>query len=204
MPLSRILGVTICAALVAIAAARRPALATPVNIVAIGASNTAGWGVGTDQAYPALLQQMLRERGYDAHVANAGVSFSTTSGMLKRLDRAVPVGTSIVILQPGGNDTRFFGTKTQREKNIAAIVERLRARHIRVIVFENDVVPHNQLQWDRIHFTRKGHATAAVYLLRQVIGEPNPERASDTSARRSSLSAPTQAPTTDVSPARRT
>lgn len=182
MPVRRILGVTICAALVVILAARRPALATPVNIVAIGASNTAGWGVGAEQAYPTLLQQMLRERGYDAHVANAGVSFSTTTGMLKRLGRVVPVGTSIVILQPGGNDTRFFGTKDQREKNIAAIVERLRARHIRVIVFENDVVPHNQLQWDRIHFTRKGHATAAAYLLRQVTGEPNSEGAPDADA----------------------
>lgn len=199
MPAARLLGVTLCAALVAIAAARRPALATPVHIVAIGASNTAGWGVGAEQAYPALLQALLRERGYDAHVANAGVSFSTTNGMLKRLDRVVPVGTSIVILQPGGNDTRFFGTKEQREKNIATIVERLRARHIRVIVFENAVVPRDQLQWDRIHFTRKGHATAAAYLLRQVIGEPHHASAPGPSAPPSPLPAPTQAPTTDAS-----
>jgi acyl-CoA thioesterase-1 len=160
---------TLGAALVC--AALHTAAAAPLNIVAVGASNTAGWGVGADSAYPALLQTMLRERGYDANVANAGVSFSTTNGMLQRLDFVVKPGTSILILQPGGNDTRFFGTKDQRAKNIATIVDRMRARHIRVIVFENaDVVPAGQYQWDRIHFTKQGHVTAATYLLHQVIG----------------------------------
>jgi acyl-CoA thioesterase-1 len=160
---------TLGAALVC--AALHTAAAAPLNIVAVGASNTAGWGVGADNAYPALLQTMLRERGYDANVSNAGVSFSTTNGMLQRLDFVVKPGTSILILQPGGNDTRFFGSKDQRNKNIATIVDRMRARHIRVIVFENaEVVPAGQYQWDRIHFTKQGHVTAATYLLRQVIG----------------------------------
>jgi len=160
---------TLGAALVC--AALHTAAAAPLNIVAVGASNTAGWGVGADSAYPALLQTMLRERGYDANVANAGVSFSTTNGMLHRLDFVVKPGTSILILQPGGNDTRFFGSKDQRNKNIATIVDRMRARHIRVIVFENaEVVPAGQYQWDGIHFTKQGHVTAATYLLRQVVG----------------------------------
>ena len=62
------------------------AAADVMNIVALGASNTAGWGVGSRNAYPAQLEAMLRSRGYDAHVANAGVSFDTTSGMLGRVD----------------------------------------------------------------------------------------------------------------------
>ena len=95
------------------------AAADVMNIVALGASNTAGWGVGSRNAYPAQLEAMLRSRGYDAHVANAGVSFDTTSGMLGRVDSAVPPGTSIVILNPGGNDLRFFGSKEQRAANIA-------------------------------------------------------------------------------------
>ena len=40
----------------------------------------------------------------NARVANAGINGDTTAGMLRRLDRAVPAGTRVVILQPGGND----------------------------------------------------------------------------------------------------
>jgi acyl-CoA thioesterase-1 len=145
-----------------------------INIVALGASNTSGWGIGSQNAYPAQLEAMLKARGYDAHVANAGVNFDTTSGMLRRLDSAVPPGTSIVILNPGGNDLRFFGSKEQRAANIAAIVDRLHARHIKVIVFENTIVPPTQYQWDGIHFTSEGHNLLASYLMRQLIATTKP------------------------------
>src|SRR3974377_1269879 len=69
----------------------------PVRIVAIGASNTAGGGVGSENAYPAQLQLMLQTRGYNVQVANAGKSFDTTGGMLRRLDAAVPSGTFLFI-----------------------------------------------------------------------------------------------------------
>jgi len=41
--------------LVAILALALPIKAQALNIVAIGASNTSGWGVGEQNAYPALL-----------------------------------------------------------------------------------------------------------------------------------------------------
>ncbi len=141
-----------------------PSAASTIKIVALGASNTAGWGVGDENSYPTQLQAMLRAKGYHAQVLNAGKSFDTTTGMLARLDAAVPAGTSIVIVQPGGNDTRFFGSKRQRAENLAAIEQRLHARNIKVIVFENTIVPSDLYQWDGIHFTREGHKVAASYL----------------------------------------
>ena len=81
-----------------------------MRIVAIGASNTHGWYVGNAGAYPAQLQALLRAKQIDAQVTNAGVPFDTTAMMLRRLDREVPDGTEIVILQPGANDRRFLGT----------------------------------------------------------------------------------------------
>jgi len=145
-----------------------------MNIVALGASNTAGWGVSSQNAYPAQLVAMLRARGYDSHVANAGVSFDTTSVMLRRVDSDVPAGTSIVILNPGGNDLRFFGSQEQRAANIAAIVDRLRARNIKVIVFENTIVPATDYQWDGIHFTSEGHSVVASYLMRELTASAKP------------------------------
>ena len=99
----------IIAAVLALAAA--PLQARALNIVAIGASNTTGFGVGEQNAYPAVLERLLRQKGIDAHVTNAGVNGDVTSGMRNRLDAAVPKGTDIVILQPGGNDLRFLGNK---------------------------------------------------------------------------------------------
>src|ERR1700753_2590572 len=98
--------------------------AAPLRIVAIGASNTQGWYVGKQGAYPAKLQALLKAKGIDAQVINAGVPFDTTAGMLKRIDSDVPTGTDIVILQPGANDLRFLGTKEQRAANIAAMERR--------------------------------------------------------------------------------
>jgi acyl-CoA thioesterase-1 len=145
------------------------ASAAAVKIVALGASNTAGWGVGEANAYPAQLQAMLKAKGYDVHVANAGRSFDTTGGMLGRMDDAVPAGTAIVVVQPGGNDTRFLGTKKQRADNLATIERKLHARGIKVIVFENTVVPPGLYQWDSIHFTKEGHKAAASYLTQRIL-----------------------------------
>lgn len=164
--------------------------AAPLNIVAVGASNTAGWGVGSSNAYPAQLEAMLKAKGYDAHVTNAGVSFSTTTGMLERLDSVVPSGTSVVILQPGGNDLRFFGSKERRAANIAAIVRRMRARHIGVIIFENEVVPSEYYQWDGIHFTAKGHARAASWLMQKVMAPLERKKAAPKSSNMTGLDVP--------------
>ena len=71
------------------------------------------------------------QKGHSANVTNAGVNGDVTAGMLRRIDSAVPKGTDIVILQPGGNDLRFFGTKTARTANIAAMAAPARPRHPR-------------------------------------------------------------------------
>lgn len=144
------------------------AQAAPVKIVAIGASNTSGWGVQSGNAYPERLQALLRAKGIDAEVKNAGIPMETTNGMLGRIDSDVPAGTAIVIIQPGGNDLRFFGTKAKRTANINAMVAKLHARHIRTIVYD-PVFPPEDYQWDRIHINTAGHAKIAAALLPQVL-----------------------------------
>lgn len=155
-------------ALAATLAASAPPQAAALNIVAIGASNTAGFGVGADNAYPTVLQALLRKKGIGAKVTNAGVNGDVTAGMRRRLDAAVPKGTDIVILQPGGNDLRFFGTKEARAANIAAMVHDLRARGIRVIVYDPNPIPPDWYQWDHIHFNTAAHAKIAAILAVQI------------------------------------
>jgi acyl-CoA thioesterase-1 len=145
------------------------AAADPVRIVAVGASNTWGWGVGDQNAYPARLQSLLRAKGIEAYVTSAGVIGDTTSGMLRRIDSAAPDGTGLVILQPGGNDLRFFGTREQREANIASIERRLRERGIKIVVFD-PVFPPSYFSFDGVHFTSAAHAQIAADLVPLVSG----------------------------------
>jgi acyl-CoA thioesterase-1 len=111
-----------------------PAYAQSSRIVALGDSNTAGFGVGPQQAFPADLEALLRATGYDAQVVNAGVSGDTTSGMLSRLDAAAPPGTQIVIVQGGYNDRLTGRPPAAIITNIEAILARLRARQITGVV----------------------------------------------------------------------
>lgn len=141
--------------------------ADAATIVALGASNTFGKGVARNQAYPAQLEAILRARGYDARVINAGVNGETTGEMLRRLDRAVPKGTHVVILQPGGNDRRK-GTAADRAASIAEIQRQLNGRGIRVIMLENNMLHGLPHQPDAQHLTPEGYRTLAESLAGQV------------------------------------
>ena len=139
--------------------------ADAATVVALGASNTYGKGVARNQAFPAQLEAILRARGLNVRVINAGINGDTTEGMLRRMDSAVPNGTSAVILQPGGND----GRKGSPDRT-AEIQGRLSARGIHVIMLPNNVfrgLPH---QPDGQHLTPEGYYMVAESLASQVAG----------------------------------
>jgi acyl-CoA thioesterase-1 len=139
--------------------------ADAATIVALGASNTYGKGVARNQAYPAQLEAILRAKGSNVHVVNAGINGDTTDGMLRRLDQAVPKGTSAVILQPGGNDRR----KGSADRT-AEIQSRLSARNIPVIICGNGMLRGLPHQPDGQHLTPEGYRMLAEALAPQVAG----------------------------------
>ena len=139
--------------------------ADAATIVALGASNTFGKGVARNQAYPAQLEAILRAKGENVRVVNAGINGDTTEGMLGRLDRAVPNGTSAVILQPGGNDQR-----KGRPDRTADIQSRLAARNIPVIMLGNSMLGGLPHQPDGEHLTPEGYHMLAEAIASQVSG----------------------------------
>jgi acyl-CoA thioesterase-1 len=144
------------------------------RIVALGASNTAGRGVGAANAWPARLEAILRARGYDVRIINAGINGDDTNGMRARLKEAVPNGTRIVILDT--TDTNDRRREVNTKANAAAIVDELSRRAIRTIVVPSlHVLAENRLQGDGIHVTADGHAAIANKLLSKVaaiVGQP--------------------------------
>ena len=141
------------------------------QIVAIGASNVAGRGVSSSDAWPAQLEGMLAAKGKSVHVSNAGISGDTNAGMLARLDSAVPQGTKIVLLDRygGGWNGRRLGQGSQSAE-LAQIEARLRSRGIRVIPMWWNGALRNYLQADGIHFTAEGHRLVASHMLAAVAG----------------------------------
>jgi acyl-CoA thioesterase-1 len=113
-----------------------PALAATrhVDIVAIGDSNTNGDGIIRASAWPAQLEKLLRAKGHDVRIGNAGVSGDTTGEALARLKRAVPDGTDIAIVFLGRNDMRFHAPVATTRRNIEEILGQLRARDIDVLL----------------------------------------------------------------------
>src|SRR5712672_4613042 len=85
----------------ALAAAARDE--TP-SIVALGDSLTSGRGIAKDDAYPAVLQRRLEDRGYHYQVVNAGVSGDTTARALRRYRDALDANVKVLIVALGAND----------------------------------------------------------------------------------------------------
>jgi acyl-CoA thioesterase-1 len=140
------------------------------QIVALGASNVAGRGVSSSEAFPAQLERMLAAKGYNAHVANAGINGNTNSEMLARLDQAVPTGTRIVLLGTlgGAYNARRLGQGDQKAE-FGSIMARLRGRGIKIIPVTAAGVTRKYLQADGVHMTAEGHAFVAARLLPSVI-----------------------------------
>ncbi len=103
-------------------------------IVCMGDSLTAGYRVDESEAYPALLAERLRQEGYDYEVINAGVSGETSSGALARLDWMLTLEPDIVILETGANDGLRAVDPSLTRRNIEAIVTRLKAKGVIVVL----------------------------------------------------------------------
>lgn len=105
------------------------------RLVVLGDSLTAGYGLPQDQAFPVRLAVWLKENGLDVQVINAGVSGDTTAGGLARLDWAIgaPPATHAVVAL-GANDGLRGLPPAALEQNIERIVERLKARGVKVLL----------------------------------------------------------------------
>jgi acyl-CoA thioesterase-1 len=104
------------------------------RIVILGDSLTVGLGLSPREAYPALLQERLRDKGLEYHVINAGISGDTSAGGLSRLDLALEGDVRILVVALGANDGLRGLPVTQLRNNLARIVERAQAKGVTVVL----------------------------------------------------------------------
>src|SRR5262249_54440520 len=143
-------------------------------IVAFCAGITQGKGVSDQEAHPARLEALLRSKGINVTVANQGINGDTLQNMQNRMDRAVPQGTRVVILQVGARNARQGKEEGGNfENQVSSLRSRLEARGIRVImVGAIRRIPGMSavlIQRDGTHPTADGQAVLADWLLPQVM-----------------------------------
>ena len=94
-----------------------------IKIIAFGDSLTAGYGVSQNEAYPAQLEEALRQEGYDVSIINSGVSGETTRGNLERAEFIRDQDSKIVLLGIGGNDALRVLPVEETEENIRKTID---------------------------------------------------------------------------------
>jgi len=124
------------AALVAtwLAVSCTPAFAAPVRILAFGTSLMQGYGLPPGTELPAVLQAKLDSAGIHAKVINAGVSGDTSADGLSRIDWSLADHPDAAIVELGSNDALRGLDPRETEKNIAAVLAKLNASHVPVLL----------------------------------------------------------------------
>lgn len=106
----------------------------PVKILALGTSLTQGYGLPPGTEFTVQLQAALKRAGIAATVINAGVSGDTSAGGLARLDWSLADKPDAAIIELGSNDMLRGLPPAQTEKNLRAILTRLKAAKVKVLL----------------------------------------------------------------------
>lgn len=93
------------------------------TILFFGDSITAGYGVDSEDAFPALIQSRLDSLQYNYRAVNAGLSGETSAGGLRRVDWVLQQSVDIFVLELGGNDGLRGVDPANTKKNLQGIIE---------------------------------------------------------------------------------
>jgi len=108
-----------------------PAFAqTPIRLLMLGDSITAGYGLPPGQGIVPQLQAALVAAGRPVRILDAGVSGDTTAGGLARIDWALAENPQAAIVALGGNDGLRALPPAASRANLAGILDRLAAKRI--------------------------------------------------------------------------
>lgn len=95
------------------------------TILFFGNSLTAGYGLDTDEAFPALIQNRLDSLDYDYKVISAGLSGETTAGGLGRIDWILKQPVDIFVLELGANDGLRGVPIKETKANLQKIIDKV-------------------------------------------------------------------------------
>lgn len=115
-----------------------------MNILFLGDSITAGYGLEATQTYPALIQEKIDAKKWPFRAVNAGQTGDTSASGLNRMDWLLRSRVEVLVLELGGNDgLRGLPPETTRN-NLQGIIERTRKKYPQAkIIIAGMKVPPN-------------------------------------------------------------
>lgn len=151
----------------------------PKVILFYGDSLTAGYGLSTEEAFPAVIEKKLKQKGKPTKVVNAGLSGETSAGGLNRLDWVLKQPVDVFVLELGANDGLRGLPLDQTQKNLQSIIDKVTAKYPKAkIVIAGMLVPPNMgpdytASFRKIfpELAKKNKATLIPFLLQGVAGD---------------------------------
>lgn len=148
-----------------------------VRILFIGDSISAGLGVEPEHAYPALIHNMLKEKGVQGvRIINGSISGSTTAGALSRLKWFLSAKPDILVLALGANDGLRGLSTTEMARNLDHTIVLAKEKNIRVILAGMEIPPNYGPEYARAFrevfafLADKHHLSFIPFLLKDVAG----------------------------------
>jgi acyl-CoA thioesterase-1 len=142
------------------------ARAAPVRLLVLGDSLSAGYGLPHDDGFEVQLAAALRAHGHDVAIIDGAVSGDTSAGGLARLDWVLGDGADAAIVELGANDGLRGVDPAVTEKNLTAILDKLAAAHIPVLLTGMYAMPNLGADYAdafRAVFDRLGKRPGVLY-----------------------------------------
>ena len=157
----------------------RHARAAP-NVLVLGDSLAAGYGLRRSEAFPALLMEKANATGLDLNVINAGATGGTTAGGLHRLPPLLHRHVDVLVIELGINDAFRDVPVPQIRANLQKIIDLTRARYpqVKIVIAGMQLPRHSaddymtQFGAMYVELASSNHAALVPFLLEGVIGNP--------------------------------
>lgn len=118
------------------------AVAAPAILI-YGDSLSAGYGIGLEQSWPALLAKRLEDNRLGYTVSNGSISGETTAGGRSRFDDTLKrVHPKVVVIALGANDGLRGLPVLQMRMNLVAMIESAKAANARVLLVGMKLPPN--------------------------------------------------------------
>jgi len=124
------------------------------RILILGDSLTEGYGVSAQQAFPSLLEKKLNDefssdknRSYE--IINAGISGSTSSGGVSRIEWLLKSKPDFLILALGGNDGLRGVPVEETKNNLEKIILAAKSKGIPTLLAGMKMPPNYGIEYTR-------------------------------------------------------
>ena len=165
---------------------------TGVKVVILGDSISAGLGVEPEQAFPFLVQDMLKQKGFAfVKITNGSISGSTMAGATSRLKWYLKTKPDILVLALGANDGLRGLSTDLMTQNLEKAIILAKKNGIKVILAGMKIPPNYGAEYAKafessfVSLAQKHDLPFIPFILKDVAGKsflnqadgihPNPE-----------------------------